>query len=540
MTLHQAARRYHELGFHPIPCRPRSKVPTVAWKDFQTIQPTLEQINAWWTEDPQSNVALVLGRGTFAVDLDGGMDAERLLHEAGVDLPAEAPRSKTANGFHVLLSSYTPVGDRVGLLSTNGAKPQVDIRGVGIIVAPPSIHPSGATYEWQIKPTGQRPPAAPQSLLGLLAQTPHTAPGPQDGPAKPSGVDSWVSDLIQGVPEGARNAACTRLAGYFLSKQMPDDIVEHLLCASFARNCVPAFPEREVVACVRSVARRENVAHQSVTPAVQTIGQALDALVAEIDKGGAVAVGTPFPTLTRYLEGGFAPGQLILLGARPGQGKTAMALECGRQAGKHRRSVLIISREMTNVALARRLVAQDARIPASALRRADLDNDASVALYQSLNRLRQLPIYLTDQAVSLDQIAALVASMSALGLVIVDYLQLVRAPREIKERRLQVEHVSSSLKTLALTYQVPVLCLSSLNRPPDGRPQRPTLASLRESGELEHDADVVLLLHREDDNAPDTECIVAKNREGRTGSVDLYFRGDYVAFDEADRLAGVM
>jgi replicative DNA helicase len=120
-----------------------------------------------------------------------------------------------------------------------------------------------------------------------------------------------------------------------------------------------------------------------------------------------------------------------------------------------------------------------------------------------------------------------------LALLVVDYLQLIRAPREIKERRHQVEAISQGLKTLALQYRVPVLCLSSLSRASgDDRNRPPTLSSLRESGELEHDADIILLLHRQYHEA-NTVCTVAKNRDGRLGTVNLLFRSDFVAFDEA-------
>jgi replicative DNA helicase len=159
-----------------------------------------------------------------------------------------------------------------------------------------------------------------------------------------------------------------------------------------------------------------------------------------------------------------------------------------------------------------------------------------VKLGPTITKLGSYPIWLLDEAVSLDEITAVVTGWretTALGLLIVDYLQLVRAPRGIRERRLQVEHVSQALKTLAVQCQIPVLCLSSLARALDGaKEHRPTLASLRESGELEHDADVVLLLHREPRQS-ETECIVAKNRDGAVGLARLVFRPLFVSFAEA-------
>jgi len=115
MTCHEAAVAYHALGLHPIPCGPKAKVPLVKWQAFQQHAPTRPQIDQWWKDRPDANVALVLGRGIFAVDLDGGPDAEQLLKDAGIELPPDAPRSRTAGGYHVFLSSYSPIPDRVGL-----------------------------------------------------------------------------------------------------------------------------------------------------------------------------------------------------------------------------------------------------------------------------------------------------------------------------------------------------------------------------------------------------------------------------------------
>lgn len=166
--------------------------------------------------------------------------------------------------------------------------------------------------------------------------------------------------------------------------------------------------------------------------------------------------------------------------------------------------------------------------------RAGKREDLTVAKRGTLKRsFHRLPLYVTDGAVSVGEITTLVATMAAdgpVGLLVVDYLQLVRGPRDIRDRRLQVEAVSQALKTLALQHQVLVLCASSLSRSPsDDKP--PTLASLRESGELEYDADVVLLLHR-GMREEATTCYVAKNRNGRLGSVELAFRDDAVVFDE--------
>ena len=529
-----AALSYLHLGYHPIPCAPREKRPLVAWKEFQSSMPTEEQVQSWWKKTPQANVALVLGRGRFAVDLDGGVAAEELLASAGVALPQEAPRSRTGSGFHVFLTSYNPIPDRVGLLTTNGVKPQVDIRGVGIVVAPPSIHPNGTPYQWLV-PLVEKPPLSPQALGALIHQAPSPVAPDQ---VERRGSRYWVADAIRGVGEGQRDQMCARLAGYFLQKGLDADTVVAILSASFAANCQPAFPVRDVEKTVRSIAQRESVEGNARVTVARHISEVLKEFQQALSDGPAPSLATPFPTLNLFLNGGFGPGELVFLGARPGVGKTALGLEIARKSAMTGAgAVLVISREMTNLALSRRLVAQDGRVKASALKRSHLNETDTWKVQQSVGRLNQLPMYFSDDAVTLAEIQEMVASMAAeapMALLVVDYLQLVRAPRVIKERRHQVEAISQGLKTLALQYRIPVLCLSSLSRPSsDDKNKPPTLASLRESGELEHDADVILLLHRQysDEN---TICTVAKNRDGRLGTVNLLFRSDFVAFDEAE------
>ena len=520
-----AARQYLAMGLHPIPCAPRSKRPLVKWEPYQTEPPHPDEIEQWWTDWPDANVALVLGRGTFAVDLDGGLDAERLLFDRGILLPG-APRSKTAHGAHVFLAGSVP--DRVGLLSTKGAKPQVDIRGVGYVVAPPSVHPDGPVYEWTV-PLTLPLPQAPETLLALIR-------GGQGGTSQMPSDHGWVIEALHGVREGQRDYTCTKLAGYFLGKGIPFETVEALLLDTFAAACTPPVDPATVRKCVRSIAKRERDHDENMpAPIAERLDVVLSMWTTERGAGPPTLARSPFYGLNRYLGGGFSAGELVYIGARPGVCKTALALEIARAVAKDGQAVLIVSREMVNTALGRRMVTQESKIPTTTLKRHEpLPLEDAAALDRALLRLRPLPIWLSDRAVSIEDIAHLVRHMTAevpLGLVLVDYLQLVRAPREIKDRRLQVESVSLGLKSLALEYRFPVVCLSSLARPERGVDRRPSLADLRESGELEHDADVVLLLHRHMLESK-TECIIAKNREGSPGIVELAFDGRSLTFTE--------
>lgn len=243
------------------------------------------------------------------------------------------------------------------------------------------------------------------------------------------------------------------------------------------------------------------------------------------------AIATPFPHLNHLLLGGFRAGELVYVGARPGQGKSALALEVLRHAARHGHATLFVSREMSLEALSRRLIAQDGRLDAASLRTGKRIDWVRVT--ETIERLYALPVHLTQAARTIAEIHGAAQQVPDLALIVVDYLQLLAAPREIRDRRLQVEYLSAKLKAMAVHLSVPVVVLSSLARPEQrSSGKAPGLAALRDSGQLEHDADIVILLHRQSESVQ-TECIVAKSRDAMTGVVDLIFHPESVAFDEA-------
>lgn len=265
------------------------------------------------------------------------------------------------------------------------------------------------------------------------------------------------------------------------------------------------------------------------------ISEVMSEVRAALAAGPPEFVDTPWPALNSMLGGGFAPGELVYFGARPGLGKTAGALEIARRTAKRGAPVLVISREMLKIAIGLRMVAQEGPINATWLRKR---GDALTpghwrTIDLAIEQLQALPIFLTHAPLTIEelrQLVGIVTDEAPLGLLVIDYLQLLGGPPGVGDRRLQVEAISAGVKALTLDYEMPVLCLSSLSRPPENR--RPTLASLRESGNLEHDADTVILLHRQNEMDPQTEVIVCKSRNGRTGLMELYFRGEYQRFEE--------
>lgn len=274
----------------------------------------------------------------------------------------------------------------------------------------------------------------------------------------------------------------------------------------------------------------------------------LDELDDALERGPAPALRTPYPTLNGLLSGGLAGGELVYIGAFAGVGKTAFMLELARSAAHDGQPVLVFSREMVNLALARRLVAQELEMSARSLKRGVLSELERAALGTGLPKMRGLPIWLNQVTSDIPGIEREIQSFPvppALGLVVVDYLQLMDAgsPGRPDQRRLQIEAISKGLKGLAQRYRVPILCASSMSRPQvqKGRKattRKPGVELLRESGALEHDADIILLLAREFDSL-DAQCIVAKNRDGRVGTVHLKFKTESIAFEQAPNQDGI-
>jgi len=521
MKFYQAAIKYLKLGFHPIACLPREKRTWVEWKKYQTEAPTEKELSGWWGIRPDANVALVFGRGTFAVDMDGEQ-AENLLIENGISLPEDAPRSKTANGLHVLLSSDRPIPDCVGLLS-DGNGNHIDIRGVGYIVAPPSVHPTGAVYRWITPPTGSLP-KAPQSLLDLI-----TKAKPEPG-IKHESDGGWVADALSGgAGEGARDHTCTRLAGYFIGLGVDAETTKTILCETFGRNSTPPFPAREIFKCVDSIDRR----HQRPDLKLEAfpISTSLVEFCKELDRPEERRIRTHLNGLNRKLDGGFSKGELIYLAARAGVGKTALSLQFAQSAALDGAITLIVSHEMLVSALVRRIVAQTAKVSASDIRQKQLNEMQRVDVMGAVKLLSDLPVWMTDRAYTFADIYNLSETMKAgpgLDFLIVDYLQRITGQSKT-DRRVQIESISNSLKSLAQEFKIPVLCLSAVSRPAKGQSTKPTMESLRESGALEHDADIIILLDR-GIKERDTNLLVAKNRDGATGVVQLEFDPPLVRF----------
>jgi replicative DNA helicase len=247
---------------------------------------------------------------------------------------------------------------------------------------------------------------------------------------------------------------------------------------------------------------------------------------------------TDFDNLTSGLQ----PADLVIIAGRPSMGKTALALNIAYNAAfESKMGVAIFSLEMSRLQLGLRLLGADAMIDASRIRKGFLQDDDYLRLTDSANRLSELPIYIDDSsglsALELKAKARRLKKRFDIGLVVIDYLQLMQSRRSTESRQLEISDISRSLKALAKDLNIPVVAVSQLNRKVEDRPnKRPILADLRESGAIEQDADLILFIYREylytqaEENRGKAEIIVAKHRNGPTGKIDLTFREQYTKF----------
>lgn len=251
-------------------------------------------------------------------------------------------------------------------------------------------------------------------------------------------------------------------------------------------------------------------------------------------KGELRGVPTGFRDLDQYLSG-LQKSDLIILAARPSMGKTTLALDIARQAAmNHGTPTVIFSLEMSTQQLVDRLLSAQSRVNAWNLRTGNLSAESEFAkIRDSLDTLSKAPIFVDDMAgnsiVRMRSVCRRVRAEHGIGLIIVDYLQLMSTSKNYDSMVNQVTEISRSLKALAKEFDVPVIALSQLSRAVESRGGRPRLSDLRDSGSIEQDADVVMFIHREDKGKDESErtniaeILIEKHRNGPVGKVDLYF-----------------
>jgi replicative DNA helicase len=268
-----------------------------------------------------------------------------------------------------------------------------------------------------------------------------------------------------------------------------------------------------------------------------------------LNKGRITGVPTGFTDLDAKLSG-LQKSDLVLVAARPSMGKSSFMMNIVQHAAvREKITTAIFSLEMSKEQLTQRLLCAEALIDAHRLRIGDINEDEWVKLARAMGPLSEAPIYIDDTpAISITEMRAKCRRLKLehnLGLIVIDYLQLMQGKGNADSRQQEISEISRSLKALAREINVPVVSLSQLSRAPEMRADhRPILSDLRESGAIEQDADVVMFLYRDEYYHPDSEkknigeVIIAKQRNGPTGTVELVWLGQFTKFVNKEKYLG--
>lgn len=317
---------------------------------------------------------------------------------------------------------------------------------------------------------------------------------------------------------------------------------------SIAKRC---FEDRGDVDSVIDFAESSifEISENKIRPTFYPIGKIIESNIDVLEerqgsRALVTGVATGFTKLDE-LTAGLQKSDLVILAGRPGMGKTALALNIAKNAAVDSNiPVAIFSLEMSKEQLSLRMLSSEARIDSSRLRRGFISQDDWIKITDSAGVLSQSPIFIDDSpnitALEIRAKSRRLKMEKDIGLIIIDYLQLMKSRASAERRDLEISEISRSLKALAKELDLPVVALSQLNRKLEERSdKRPQLADLRESGALEQDADVVAFLYRDelynrDENNPNkgkAELIVSKQRNGPTGFTILTFLDTYTRFE---------
>ncbi|MGB2762040.1 MAG: replicative DNA helicase [Minisyncoccales bacterium] len=363
------------------------------------------------------------------------------------------------------------------------------------------------------------------------------------------GGNSYLTQLINSVPNALHVINYAKIA-------QRKRILRDLISASYEIGLMGYNETDDVDVLLDNAEKRIfSIAQKSLSqkfiPIKDTLEEAFERLDAlSKQKAGIRGVPTGFIDLDNKLSG-LQKSDLIILASRPSLGKSSLALDIARNAAVHHKiTVGIFSLEMSKDQVVDRIIASTANVDLWRFRTGRLssegENNDFSKIQQSLGILSEAPIYIDDAATSnILQMRAMARRLQAdkgLGLIIVDYLQLMD-PRTMNSTMVQqMTEISRSLKGLAREINIPVLALSQLSRAVEQRsPQIPRLSDLRETGALEQDADIVLFIHREDKYRPDTarkniaDIIIAKHRNGPPGKVELYFNEQKASFRSLEK-----
>ncbi|RWZ59269.1 replicative DNA helicase [Labedella populi] len=362
------------------------------------------------------------------------------------------------------------------------------------------------------------------------------------GDLQRAGGADYLHTLTSLVPTAAN-------AGFYASIVAERALLRRLVEAGTRIVQMGYAGEGEVLDLVNNAqAEIYSVAANDNTEDYVPLNIAVDAAIEDIEAakgrdGQFTGVPTGFSGLDQ-LTNGLHPGQMIIIAARPALGKSTLALDLARAAAiKHNMPAIFFSLEMGRSEIAMRLMSAEASVPLQSMRKGTLDQRDWTTIASVRGRINDAPLYIDDSPnMTLVEIRAKCRRLKqkvGLKLVVIDYLQLMTSGKRVESRQQEVSEFSRALKLLAKELQVPVIALSQLNRGPEQRAdKKPAISDLRESGSIEQDADMVILLHREsayekeNPRAGEADLIVAKHRNGPTDTVTVAFQGHFSRFTD--------
>jgi replicative DNA helicase len=282
---------------------------------------------------------------------------------------------------------------------------------------------------------------------------------------------------------------------------------------------------------------------RAITPLLGDVVERIEVLYNRENPSDITGTATGFHDLDK-MTSGLQPGDMIVVAGRPSMGKTAFALNIAEYVGMElRKPVAIFSLEMSGPQLAMRILSSAGRLNQTNIRTGKLTDEDWEKMSMALGKLHEAPIHIDETgAINASDLRArarrLHRQCGQLGLIVIDYLQLMTSVKDNENRATEISEISRSIKALAKELQVPVIALSQLSRKVEERnDKRPLMSDLRESGAIEQDADIILMMYREEYYKPDTtekgvaEVIIGKHRNGPTGTVKLTFLGEYTRFE---------
>ncbi len=303
--------------------------------------------------------------------------------------------------------------------------------------------------------------------------------------------------------------------------------------------------EQQVLAIAEAGAR-SGEGFSEIQPLLTKVVERIDTLYKRDDPSDVTGIATGFTDLDR-LTSGLQPGELVIVAGRPSMGKTAFALNVAEHIALNvKMPVAIFSMEMAGTQLVMRMLGSVGRLDQHKMRTGNLNDDDWQKLTNALGRLNEAPVFIDESGMlnpielrgRARRLQRQCGGRGSLGLIVVDYLQLMEGATTGENRATEISEISRSLKAIAKELDVPVMALSQLNRGLEQRPnKRPVMSDLRESGAIEQDADVIVFIYRDEVYNPDTpdkgiaEIIIGKQRNGPIGTVKLTFLGHYTRFE---------